>query len=180
MPTMTYAQALTEAKQTIVQQQLRIKADAEKVRSLQQSVAEQSAVAAENDRRLNELSTELQRLVEESQVLGTRLQEATTAKEHAEAVVDRQGERLTHLQEVSAGIEKRVAEQADRIAELTTILDQTRVLLPTREDEDALASMSDLLSRRSAAIARKAGVAMRMADDAGSEAAEPMVQAEAA
>ncbi len=35
---MTYAQALTEAKQLIVQQQLRIKADAEKIRSQQQTV----------------------------------------------------------------------------------------------------------------------------------------------
>jgi predicted nucleic acid-binding Zn-ribbon protein len=180
MSTMTYAQALTEAKQTIVQQQLRIKADAEKLRSLQQTIVDQSSVAAENERRICEQSVELERLVEESRTLGTRLQEATTAKEHAEAVVDRQGERLTHLQEVSAGIEKRVAEQAERIAELTTVLDQTRAQLPSREDEDALASMSELLSRRSAAIARKAGAPMRMADEAFGESAEPVMQAEAA
>ena len=51
MPNMTYAQALTEAKQMIVQQQLRIKADAEKIRSQQQTIVDQSSALYEGERR---------------------------------------------------------------------------------------------------------------------------------
>ena len=53
-PSYTYAQALNEAKQMIVQQQYRIKQDAEKIRSQQQTIVDQSAAMGEQDRKIQE------------------------------------------------------------------------------------------------------------------------------
>lgn len=180
MSTMTYAQALNEAKQMIVQQQLRIKADAEKVRAQQQTIVDQSQLLSDSERRGREQSAELQRLVEEASTTGTTVQELTTAKEQAEAIIDRQGVRLTQMQDAAAELEKRVSEQASQISELTAQIDQARSQLPTREDEEALSSMNDLLARRTAAIARKTGSTLRMSDDAGSDSSESVPQSIAA
>jgi chromosome segregation ATPase len=185
-PAMSYAQALTEARHTIVQQQLRIRADADKIRGHVQAIAEQAAQLADADRRGGEQAAELERLVGQTEVLGNRLQEMTTAKEQADAVIDRQGQRMTSVQEQVARLERQTAEQAAQIADLSAQLsdtarrlEETTGLLPTREDEEALASMSDLLGKRSAAMARRAaGPVMRMADDSPAAeaptAGEPM------
>ena len=42
--TMSYGQALNEARQMIIQQQYRIKADADKIKAQQQQIVDQSAV----------------------------------------------------------------------------------------------------------------------------------------
>jgi chromosome segregation ATPase len=178
---MTYAQALTEAKQMLVQQQLRIKADAEKIRAQQQTIVDQSTQMADMDKRSKEQASEMQRLITEAESLSTRVQEATTAREQAEAVIDRQGQRLTQLQEQQAGMEKRIAEQSDEIIKLIAQLDIARSQLPSSEDQEALAAMSDLLARKNAAAARKTGpTMMRLTDDPAIESNDSFQQAQAA
>ena len=108
---MSYAEALNEARQVIVQQQYRIKADAEKIKSQQQTILDQSATLVESERKIREQAGEGQRLAGELQGVTQRLAEMTTAREHAEAVVDRQGQRLTSLQASAADMEKTIAEQ---------------------------------------------------------------------
>lgn len=175
---MTYAQALTEAKQMLVQQQLRIKGDAEKIRAQQQTIVDQSTQMADMDKRMKEQGAEMQRLIEQTESLGTQLQEATTAREQSEAVIDRQGQRLTQLQEQVAGMEKRISEQSDEIIKLIAQLDIARSQLPSKEDQEALLQMSDLLARRDAALARKSGPTMlRLADDASNESSDSFAQA---
>lgn len=177
MSALTYAQALNDARQMIVQQQLRIKADAEKLRSQQQTISDQSATISTQEKSLADLSSELQRMVEEASSMSNRCQELTTAKEQAEAIVDRQGTRLTQLQGQMADMEKRLSEQATTIESLSSDLESTRGQLPTQEDKDALFSMTELLSRRPPALVNRNGPAIRMADS-GSELAEgPIAQA---
>jgi len=148
--TMSYGQALNEARQMIIQQQYRIKADADKIKSQQQQIVDQSAVLVESERKLTDQTAEIQRISEELQAAHERITEITTAKEQAEAVIDRQGQRLTALQASAAEMEQRIAEHTAAIAALTTERDALAAQLPTPEDEEALASMSDLLAKRPA------------------------------
>ena len=48
---MTFAQALNEAKQYIVQQSNRIKSDAEKIKNQQQTIVDQCATISEAERK---------------------------------------------------------------------------------------------------------------------------------
>ena len=181
-PHYTYAQALNEAKQMIVQQQYRIKQDAEKIRAQQQTIVDQSAAISEHDRKIREQSTELQRIAGEMESLVQQLSEVTVAREQAEAVIDRQGERLTGMQAGIADLERHVAEQAEQIDSLVRERDDLRSQLPTPDDVEALTAMADLLSKRQAAVAKKSGGAaqaqsqakahaakMRLSDDEGSQ-----------
>jgi hypothetical protein len=86
-----------------------------------------------------------------------QLSEVTTAREQAEAVIDRQGERLTSMQAGIADLERHVAEQAEQIDSLVRERDELRSQLPTADDVEALTAMADLLSKRQAAVAKKAG-----------------------
>ena len=156
-PNYTYAQALNEAKQMIVQQQYRIKQDAEKIRGQQQTIVDQSAALSEQDRKIREQAAELQRIAGEMESLLQQLSEVTVAREQAEAVIDRQGERLTSMQAGIADLERHVAEQAEQIDSLVRERDELRSQLPTSDDIEALTAMADLLSKRQAAVAKKSG-----------------------
>lgn len=193
MSSLTYAQALNEAKQMIVQQQLRIKADAEKLRSQQQSMTDQAAQIASQEKRLGEQSTqiasqeqqlseqtvELQRMVEETAALSNRCQELMTAKEQAEAIIDRQGSRLTQMQTQITEMEQRLAEQTAALSAITSELDSVRAQLPSSEDKEALFSMAELLAKRPPAMTSRKMPPMRMAgDDAASDLSDvPIAQA---
>jgi len=156
-PHYTYAQALNEAKQMIVQQQYRIKQDAEKIRSQQQTIVDQSAAMSEQDRKIREQAAELERIAGELESLSQQLSEVSIAREQAEAVIDRQGERLTNMQAGIADLERHVAEQAEQIDALAHERDQFRAQLPTADDVEALSAMAELLSKRQAAVAKKSG-----------------------
>jgi predicted RNase H-like nuclease (RuvC/YqgF family) len=158
-PHYTYAQALNEAKQMIVQQQYRIKQDAEKIRAQQQTIVDQSAAMSEQDRKIREQATELQRIAGEMEALSLQLSEVSTARAQAEAVIDRQGERLTSMQAGIADLERHVAEQAEQVDALSRERDELRAQLPTRDDIEALTAMAELLSKRQAAVAKKSGAA---------------------
>jgi len=156
-PHYTYAQALNEAKQMIVQQQYRIKQDAEKIRGQQQTIVDQSAALNEQERKIREQAGELARIAGEMEALSLQLSEVTIAREQAEAVIDRQGERLTSMQAGIADLERHVAEQAEQIDALVRERDALRAQLPTQDDIAALDSMAELLSKRQAAVAKKSG-----------------------
>ena len=160
-PGYTYAQALNEAKQMIVQQQLRIKGDAEKIRQQQQTIVDQSSAIGEHERKVREQAAELARIAGEMESLSLQLSEVTIAREQAEAVIDRQGERLTGMQSAIADLERQAAEQAAQLAAITAERDELAAQLPTEEDAEALNAMADLLSRRQAAVARKAAAAQQ-------------------
>src|SRR4051812_25043558 len=113
---LSYAKALSEARQVIVQQQMRIKADAEKIKQQQQTIVDQSAGLVAGERRTAEQAGEILQLAEELKTALTRLAETTAAREQADAVVDRQGQRITSLQEAVIELEARSSEQATQIA----------------------------------------------------------------
>ena len=164
---MSFAKALNDAKQVIVQQSGRIKADADKIRNQQQTIVDQAARVTDADKRLAEQAAELQRQTERLEDVERRLEEASTGRAHAEAVIDSQGQRLTAMQAAADDLNRRLAEQDTQIAELTArigeqdrrIADLTRErdelagAVPTQEDAEALAAMAALLTTKKAPAA---------------------------
>src|SRR5437016_13732773 len=90
---------------------------------------------------------DLARKVEQVASLETRLAQMTVAREQAEAVIDRQGQRLTGLQEQAAG-------QLEQIEKLAAERDELKVQLPSSEDHEALAAMVALLTTKKAPAAQ--------------------------
>ena len=154
---MSFAQALTEAKQIIVQQSNRIKTDLEKIRSLQETVASQTSALAASERTINQQATALAEHDEQIRSLTARLAEATQAREQAETIIDRQGQRLTQSQTAIQTLEKHVADQTQRMNELMQEIEATRQQLPTQEDEQALAALSTLLSTKKISVPAAGG-----------------------
>jgi chromosome segregation ATPase len=147
---MTYAQALTEAKQLIVQQANRIKADGEKLRVQQQVIAEQGAAMSEKDSRIKDQSTAMDAQAEEIRALAKKLEAAHTSREQAEELLNRHGARINELQDAVAELERRSEQQAAQIADLLRQREEMQSRLPTQEDMDALAAMTALLAKRAA------------------------------
>jgi chromosome segregation ATPase len=145
---LSFAQALNEARQIIVQQSNRIKADLDRIKSMQETVTGQTATIAEQDRALHLRSSEIEELTGQVRELTAKLDATRTAKDQAEAVCDRQGQRLTQLQESVATLERQASESADRIAEMTEELTAARGQLPTSEDNEALVALATLLATK--------------------------------
>ena len=145
---MSFAQALTEARQIIVQQSNRIKGDLDRIKAMQETIAAQTGTIAEHERTIQEKTADVGGLNGQVQDLTGQLDATRTAKEQAEAVCDRQGQRLGQLQESVATLERQAAEQAERINQLQGELDHTRGHLPTSEDHEALAALSSLLAAK--------------------------------
>jgi uncharacterized coiled-coil protein SlyX len=152
---MSFAQALTEARQIIVQQSNRIKADLDRIKALQDTIAVQTGTLAENDRQLKQKTTEVEAAAEQLMTITTKLDEMRIAKEQGEAVIDRQGQRLTQMQETIAGLEKQLAEHAQKNDQISHELDALRNQVPTHEDTEALAALASLLSAKKGASAPK-------------------------
>ncbi len=147
---MSYAQALSEAKQVILQQSNRIKADAEKIKSQQQTIVDQCSIITDHEMKTKEQAAEVTKLQDQQEQTEAKLAQMTVAREQAEAVVDRQGQRLTTLQEQVDTLEKKLSEQADQISKLTAERDEYKAQLPSSADEAALAEMAALLSTKRA------------------------------
>ncbi len=165
---MSYAQALNEARQVIIQQSSRIKGDLDKIRGQQQTIVDQAARISEQEARVNELASDVQRQAEELRTIEQRYSEAEAGRQQAEGVVNRQGERINHLETEVADFRRQVDEATLQIAELTRERDDLRAQLPTNEDIDALNGMMTLLSQKrgtdvSASAAKRS---MRMAEAA--------------
>ena len=147
---MSYAQAINEAKQVIVQQSTRIKADAEKIRQQQQTIVDQCSVIANNEGKVREQATEISNCTAKIESLEAQIAQVSTAREQADAVVDRQGQRLSILQSQVIELEKKCTEQDQAINTLTTERDGLRAQLPSSEDNEALASIVALLTTKKA------------------------------
>ena len=175
MESMSFAQALNEAKQVIVQQSNRIKSDAEKIRQQQQTIVDQCSLITEHERNSREQAAKIAQQAELIEALEAKLAQATVAREQAEAVIDRQGQRLGALQEHVATLEQRVAEQSDQIDRLTQERDGYRNQVPSQADEEALAAMSALLTTKKAkTVTRTMRIApedVQRQDEARAEAA---------
>jgi predicted nucleic acid-binding Zn-ribbon protein len=152
---MSFAQALTEARQIIVQQSNRIKADLDRIKALQETIASQTAAVADSDRQLKQKTVELEASTEQVKTITTRLEEMKLAKEQGEAVIDRQGQRLTQMQETIAGLEKQLAEHVQKAETTSRELESIRGQVPTQEDTEALAALASLLSAKKGAAAPK-------------------------
>jgi predicted RNase H-like nuclease (RuvC/YqgF family) len=132
---MTYAQALTDAKSLIVQQSARIKADAQKLKTQADEIAEWR-------RQADEMAAELERLRGVEQ----RLEAVEASRAQAEAIAGRQRTEIEALETASRELQKILGDQAARINDLSAELDQVRGALPTEDDEAALEAMKSLLS----------------------------------
>src|SRR6478736_2511425 len=91
---MSFAQALNEAKGVIIQLSGRVKADAEKVRQQQQTIVSQSATIAQNETQIRQQEEALSAAIDEVAGLHGRIQEMDAAREHAEQILNRQGEKI--------------------------------------------------------------------------------------
>lgn len=145
---MSYAQALNEARQVIIQQSSRIKGDLEKIKGQQQTICDQAARASESEARISEQSSEISRLVEQLQGVQQRYSDAEAGRQQAEGMVNRQGEKINHLEAQVADFLIRLDEANSQIAELTRDRDELRSQLPTTEDIEALNGMMALLSQK--------------------------------
>ena len=132
---MTYAQALTDARSLIVQQSTRIKADAAKIKQQADEIAQWKSLA-------DDMAAELERL----KGIEPKLAESQAAREQAEVTVGRQRMEIEALEAASRELQRILGDQAARINDLTSELEQTRDALPTNEDEAALEAMQSLLS----------------------------------
>ncbi len=167
MPELSFAQALNEAKQIIVQQASRIKSDSDKIKIQQDMLMSQGQTIGEQERRIKELSGEFERKSAEIEALNQKLAQTLTAKEQAEAVINRQGEKITSLQSVASDLERKVGEQSETIHTLDRERESLLERLPTKEDAEALAAMSALLMKKVTSSSTPAkGPQMRMADAA--------------
>lgn len=163
---MTFAQALNEARQVIVQQAGRIKSDADKMRVQQDMLMTQGKLINDHERRLREQAEELQKLNVGNQELSQQLRETITAREQAEAIINRQGERVQTLQATVVDMEKKGGEQTDRIRELEEVRQSLLEKLPTQDDAEALAAMAAMLSKKPVAAANASRPTMRLAEAA--------------
>jgi chromosome segregation ATPase len=146
---MSFAQALTEARQIIVQQSNRIKGDLDRIKTMQETIASQTSTIGESDRNLKQKSAELDSANDQTKTATAKSEEMRLAREQAEAVIDRQGQRLTQMQDTIANLEKQVAE-------LTIEVGNARAQAPTQEDAEALAALAQLLSAKKGAPATRA------------------------
>jgi chromosome segregation ATPase len=181
---MSFAQALNEAKGVILQLSNRVKADAEKIKSQQEQIAAKSAAVAEMEARVTEmaaahaadLAQASARNADEVAKMEGRIKEAEAAGAHAEAILNRQGERILSLENAAAERDAEIAALRSEIARLSAERDQAIAQLPSNEDAAALAAMTQLLTKaapaiekakKSAAAATSTGVpTMRIAEAA--------------
>ena len=145
---MSYAQALNEAKQVIIQQSSRIKGDMEKIKGQQQTIVDQAARITEHEAKIGEQGSELARVADELRTLETRYNEAEAGRQQAEGVVNRQGERINHLEAQVEDFTRQLEAANAEIANLTSERDGLKAQLPTSEDLEALSGMMALLSQK--------------------------------
>lgn len=171
---MSFAQALNEAKGVIIQLSNRVKTDAEKLKSQQATIKQQEETIA---RQTGEIAAAQTRQAEEVAAAQARVQQADAARDTAEAIINRQGEKITSLESQIAELQCRLNDQQAQIATISSERDALRAQLPSDDDTAALASMSQLLAKAAPVIekAKKAAPTMRLADDG-----EQTVLAEAA
>jgi predicted RNase H-like nuclease (RuvC/YqgF family) len=145
---LSFAQALNEAKQIIVQQAQRIKSDAEKMKVQQDMLMSQGATISEQEKQLAQHVAEIDRMAGEISSLTAKLSEAVIAKDQADNIINRQGEKITSLQGMTNDLQRKVSEQSEKIHSLWREREGLMEKLPTKEDAEALSAMSALLMKK--------------------------------
>ena len=148
--TMSYGQALNEARQMIIQQQYRIKADADKIKSQQQQIVDQSAVLVESE------AGNRRTILPRSKSAFGRAAGRPSAdhRDHHRQGTGRGRDRpprpapRPRCRPARPRWSRRIAEHTAAIAALTTERDVLAAQLPTPEDEEMLASMSWISPRQ--------------------------------
>jgi chromosome segregation ATPase len=165
--TMSFAQALNEAKGVIIQLSNRVKADADKVRTQQQTIVSQCATIAEHEEKMRAMDAAAAAKATEMAALTARIAELESARDSADAMINRQGERIRTLEAAKAENEARMMEMAMELAKVTTERDDLRGGMPTQDDQAALAGMAALLAKAAPVLekAKKTGPTMRIAQD---------------
>src|SRR6476469_9868 len=136
---MSFARALNEAKGVIIQLSGRVKADADKVRTQQQTIVSQSAMIAQAEERIRQQEEALGAAVDEVAALHKRVEEADTAREYSEAILNRQGEKIQALVAANEDLETMISEMKLLVSDLTRERDELHAALPTADDAEALA-----------------------------------------
>ena len=154
---MSFAQALNEAKQVIVQQSNRIRTDADKIRQQQQTIVDQCSIITEHEMKNKEQAGAIARQAENVAALEGQVSNLTVAREQAEAVIDRQGQRLSNLQEQVGILEKKTGEQSETIERITAEHEAVKAQVPSSEDAAALAEMASLLTTKKAPSGKESG-----------------------
>jgi len=149
---MSFARALNEAKGVIIQLSGRVKADADKVRTQQQTIVSQSAMIAQAEERIRQQEEALAAAVDEVAALHKRVEEADTAREYSEAILNRQGEKIQALVAANEDLETMISEMKLLVSDLTRERDELHAALPTADDAAALAEMTQLLTKAAPAI----------------------------
>ena len=171
---MSFAQALNEAKAVIVQLSNRVKADAEKIRTQQQTIVGQSSTITQHETRIREQEDELSRRVEEIVGLQGRIAEVETSRAAAEQMINRQGERIGSLEAANADLERRLEEAHAQLADMTRERDVLAAQIPSDDDTAALASMTQLLAKAAPAIEKvrksAAAASLRIAPESANDA----------
>ena len=145
---MTFAQALNEGIRVIVQQSNRIKTDAGKIKQQQGTIVDQCSIITDQEMKTKALSCETEKLGQIIGSLESKVAQVTVACDQAESVCDRQGERITNLQNDNADLRQIIAKQNEEIAQLRAQCDQFRRSVPSQEDAAALAAMEELLQNK--------------------------------
>jgi len=172
--TMSFAQALNEAKGVIIQLSNRVKADAEKVRTQQQTIVSQCATIAAHEEQMRAMEAAAAEKATEMAAVMARVAELESAREAADGMINRQGEKIRTLESAKAENEARMTEMAMELAKVTGERDELRGAMPTQDDQAALAGMAALLAKAAPVLekAKKTGPTMRIAsDDSIAEAA---------
>jgi predicted nucleic acid-binding Zn-ribbon protein len=145
---MSFAQALTEARQIILQQSNRIKADLDRIKSAQENLNAQITATAESERQTREKTIELAEANQQIKAITAKYEEMKLAKEQGEAVIDRQGQRISQMQDNIAALEKQLAEQTQKADQLAQEAESIRGQVPTQEDTEALMALTSLLAAK--------------------------------
>ncbi len=171
--TMSFAQALNEAKGVIIQLSNRVKVDAEKIRTQQQTIVSQGSSIAQHEQTIEDQKGAIGKKGEEIAALTAKIAELEAAREATESMINRQGEKIRTLESAKSELEGRLGEHKTQIAELSRECAAIKSQIPSQDDAAALASMAALLAKAAPAIekAKKAGPTMRLADESIAEAA---------
>jgi chromosome segregation ATPase len=168
---MSFAQALNEAKSVIVQLSNRVKSDADKIRTQQQTIVSQSSTITQHEARIREQEDQIEQRAREIEALHGRIAEIEAVRAAAEQMINRQGERIGALEADNADLAQALAEHQSQVATITRERDALLAQVPSDDDAAALASMAQLLAKAAPVIekAKKSAAAtpMRIAPEPG-------------
>ncbi len=149
---MTYAQALSTAKETILKNAEQIRVDQESIQRQAEQIRQQSAEISQREVEAEGLREELAGETRRANQLSNDLSAERTGREQAEATCGRQHVQIEQMQQKAIELQDVIDEQESvvdamrkQVSELMAELESVRSKLPTEADIAALAEMNELL-----------------------------------